>query len=162
MAEERVQGRLQTAGAKAILPRLNEFLVTRSVHLARTSSNHFRFDGLGDGDRWYLVRRQLGNKLWPRVAPLQNHLHHVVPKPENLDNLNDFIAGACAHHWVIEKSNGLKSEGVCHRCGETRSLVIHRSRRMLIDRRINRNNPLISNRMFLFNRVPIIQKVRGQ
>lgn len=42
------------------------------------------------------------------------------PNPENLDILNNFIAAACAHHWVIESSNGPLSEGLCQRCGESR------------------------------------------
>ena len=44
----------------------------------------------------------------------------AVPKAQNLDTLNNFIAAACAHHWVIEPSNGPLSDGVCQRCGESR------------------------------------------
>ena len=44
----------------------------------------------------------------------------AVPKAENLDTLNNFIAAICAHHWVIEPSNGPESEGECQRCGERR------------------------------------------
>jgi len=42
------------------------------------------------------------------------------PKPENLDSLNNFIAAACPHHWVIDRPNGPLSKGVCQRCGESR------------------------------------------
>ena len=45
------------------------------------------------------------------------------PKPENLDTLNNFIAAACAHHWVIEVPNGPLSEGECQRCGEKREFT---------------------------------------
>ena len=44
----------------------------------------------------------------------------AVPKAQNLDTLNNFITAICAHHWVIERSNGPISEGVCQRCGEQR------------------------------------------
>lgn len=44
----------------------------------------------------------------------------AVPKERNLDALNNFIAAACSHHWVIEASNGPMSEGECQRCGESR------------------------------------------
>ena len=44
----------------------------------------------------------------------------AVPKGQNLNTLNNFIAAVCAHHWVIERSNGPLSEGVCQRCGESR------------------------------------------
>lgn len=44
----------------------------------------------------------------------------VMPKAHNLDNLNKFIAAACAHHWVLPPSNGPMSEGECQRCSETR------------------------------------------
>ena len=44
----------------------------------------------------------------------------AVPKAENLDTLNNFIAAVCPHHWVIERSNGPESEGVCQRCWERR------------------------------------------
>ena len=44
----------------------------------------------------------------------------AVPKAQNLDTLNNFIAAVCSHHWVIEPSNGPESEGECLRCGERR------------------------------------------
>ena len=44
----------------------------------------------------------------------------VVPKAQNLDALNNFIAAACAHHWVIERPDGPLSDGVCQQCGECR------------------------------------------
>lgn len=47
----------------------------------------------------------------------------AVPKAHNLDTLNNFIAAACSHHWVIDRPNGPMSEGICQRCDEKREFT---------------------------------------
>ena len=44
----------------------------------------------------------------------------VAPSEENQAPLTDFMFSNCAHHWVIEPSNGPLSGGVCRRCGQSR------------------------------------------
>ena len=44
----------------------------------------------------------------------------AVPMAQNLYTLNNFIAAACAHHWVLPLPNGPINEGECQRCGERR------------------------------------------
>ena len=47
----------------------------------------------------------------------------AVPKADNLDTLNNFVAAYCAHHWVIDRPNGPMSEGICQRCDEKREFT---------------------------------------
>ena len=44
----------------------------------------------------------------------------VVPSPENMGRMNEFISESCTHHWVIDSANGPLSKGVCQRCGGER------------------------------------------
>ena len=65
--------------------------------------------------------RELAGLLGVGHSTVEDWLYKgAQPKPENLDTLNNFIAAACAHHWVIESPNGPLSEGECQRCGEHR------------------------------------------
>ena len=68
-----------------------------------------------------LTAKDLARMLELPASTVEKWVYDVAqPKSENLDMLNNFIAAACAHHWVIEKSNGPISEGECQRCGENR------------------------------------------
>ena len=68
-----------------------------------------------------LSARELARLLGVGHSTVEDWLYKgAQPKPQNLDNLNNFITAACAHHWVIESPNGPLSEGVCQRCGERR------------------------------------------
>ena len=44
----------------------------------------------------------------------------AAPSMENQDRLTEYILATCAHHWVIEASNGPLSGGVCRKCGQSR------------------------------------------
>jgi hypothetical protein len=44
----------------------------------------------------------------------------VVPSPENLEKLTEYVHAHCAHHWVIAVPDGPISEGVCQRCALVR------------------------------------------
>ncbi len=44
----------------------------------------------------------------------------VVPSQDNQDRLQEYVLATCAHHWVIERSTGPLSGGVCRRCGHHR------------------------------------------
>ena len=43
------------------------------------------------------------------------------PSLANRERLVEFVH--CTHHWVIERSNGPVSDGVCQRCGEKREFM---------------------------------------
>ena len=61
----------------------------------------------------------------PRTTVEEWVYEGAAPKAQNLDTLNNFIAGVCANHWVIERSNGPLSEGECQRCSEKHGEVAH-------------------------------------
>ena len=68
-----------------------------------------------------LTARDLAGLLEVPLPTVEDWVYKgAVPKAQNLDTLKNFIAAACAHHWVIPPSNGPMSEGVCQRCGESR------------------------------------------
>lgn len=68
-----------------------------------------------------LTARELAELLEIALPTVEGWVYKgAQPKPENLDALINFVAAACAHHWVIETSNGPMSDGVCQRCGGTR------------------------------------------
>ncbi len=68
-----------------------------------------------------LSARELARMLEIPATTVEDWVYEgAVPKGQNLDTLNNFIAAACSHHWVIESSNGPLSNGECQRCGENR------------------------------------------
>ena len=68
-----------------------------------------------------LSAKELAGYLEVPLGTVEDWVYEgAVPKTQNLDTLNNFIAAFCAHHWIIESSNGPMSEGVCQRCGEKR------------------------------------------
>jgi len=71
-----------------------------------------------------LTARELAGLLEVPLPTVEDWVYRsAVPKPKNLDTLNNFIAAACAHHWVIDRPNGPVSEGVCQRCDEKREFT---------------------------------------
>lgn len=71
-----------------------------------------------------LSARELAGLLEVPLPTVEDWVYRgTVPKPGNLDTLNNFIAAACAHHWAIETPHGPLSDGVCQRCGEKREFL---------------------------------------
>ena len=71
-----------------------------------------------------LSAKELSEMLQVPLPTVEDWVYKgAVPKPQNLDTLNNFIAAICAHHWVINRPNGPMSEGVCQRCGEIREFT---------------------------------------
>lgn len=55
-----------------------------------------------------LSTRELAKMLGIPFRTVEGWVYEgAVPKAQNLDNLTNFIAAACDHHWVIESSRKL-------------------------------------------------------
>ena len=68
-----------------------------------------------------LTVRELAQDLDVRREVAQDWVYRgKAPSPENQDRLTQYVMATCAHHWVIEPSNGPLSGGVCRRCGQSR------------------------------------------
>ena len=63
---------------------------------------------------------ELAQELDVPLKTVQGWVDRAAPSMENQDRLNEYIFAKCAHHWVIEASNGPLSGGVCRRCGQSR------------------------------------------
>ena len=66
--------------------------------------------------------RDLADGLEAPLKTVEDWVYRgVVPSPENMGRLNEYISKQCTHHWVIDMPNGPLSDGVCQICGEARA-----------------------------------------
>ena len=77
--------------------------------------------------RWWLSQqvlsvRELARQIDVPVKTVQDWVYRgTEPCPMNMETLLGFVQ--CTHYWVIARSNGPLSEGVCQLCGEKREFM---------------------------------------
>ena len=68
-----------------------------------------------------LTVRELAQVLDVPLKTAQDWVYRgKAPSAANRYRLTEYVFATCAHHWVIEPSNGPTSGGVCRRCGQNR------------------------------------------